>query len=105
MMKKDDKEIYVPLFSSEEAKPCNFENDNAVTALLNNICMSFLHYSLQSIFIKNKINMISMYGHGICLAPHTPSTKVIDFSMSFVYGIQGARHILICMHDDDDDAT
>jgi len=42
-----------------------------------------------------------MYGHGICLAPHTPSTKVIDFSMSFVYGIQGARHILICMHDDE----
>jgi len=42
-----------------------------------------------------------MYGHGICLAPHTPSTKVIDFSMSFVYGIQGARHILIYMHDDE----
>lgn len=45
--------------------------------------------------------MIPMYGHGICLAPHTPSTKVIDFSMSFIYGIQGARHILIFMHDDD----
>lgn len=45
-MKKDDKEIYVPLFSSEEAQPCNFENDNAVTALLNNICMSFTtHYN------------------------------------------------------------
>lgn len=45
--------------------------------------------------------MIPMYGHGICLAPHTPSTKVIDFSMSFIYGIQGARHILIFTHDDD----
>jgi len=35
------------------------------------------------------------YSHGICLAPHTPSIKVIDFSMRFVYGIQGARHILM----------
>jgi len=45
--------------------------------------------------------ILSMYVHGICLAPHTPSTEVIDGSMSSANGIQGARHIDICMHDDE----
>ena len=39
---------------------------------------------------------------GICMAPHTPSTKAIDVPVGSANGIQGARHICLyvyaCMH-------
>lgn len=39
--------------------------------------------------------------HGICMAPHTPSTEAIEVPVGSANGIQGARHILLycCMHD------
>jgi len=61
----------------------------------------YYHHPFE-INLNHMIMMIlSMYVHGICLAPHTPSTEVIDGSMSSANGIQGARHIDICMHDDE----
>lgn len=66
-MKKKKQEEHVCMYMSVHIHIC--------------VCVNVL-----TMFVCNKI-------HGICMAPHTPSTEAIDVSVGSANGIQGARHI------------
>jgi hypothetical protein len=58
--------------------------------------LPFWKYKETRIGEKEK-ELIPCIKHGICLAPHTPSTEASDAPVGSANGIQGARHIYMCV--------
>lgn len=70
-------------------EPCILQNYNAALLKLEEMKKKI---NLQK-KIKNPYLWVYII-HGICMAPHTPSTEAIDVSIDSANGIQGARHII-----------